>query len=263
MSKFSGKCDLYDTLSMYGDDELEAFRKFKKATDGTLYQHRRITVTKYNREWVKKNCTFNMSQFDFKDNTYTYWGVEYKSLKSLNKVGVYVTVPIHFNTLLDLIPYYPYIISEQYSNKEHTYIFLSRKSYVETMISNALNNSISDDVDVGRFDFYKEELQKHYLEVCEKYIFKDLNARTHYLDVHDKAQLKEIDEGYLLESPYELDDQLDFEYEFADGRKHTIWTWPKRYDATHILLSKEDVEQEGLAFHSGSQVLIKIYEILH
>ena len=57
MSKFSGKCDLYDHIMMektYPDsknpnilisNELECFEIFKKRTGGKLYQHLKIELT--------------------------------------------------------------------------------------------------------------------------------------------------------------------------------------------------------------------------
>lgn len=258
MSMYSGKCDLFDVMSMYGADELEAFHKFKELTNGILYQRRKVTVTKTNRDWVKAHT----KQFDWANGIYHYWGVEYKGLRALNKAGVCVDVPLTYTTLLDLIPYYPYIVVEQYTDNKQLCIFLSRKSYVETLISDEINNSGLKEPNLWVADFYKSKLQAHYAEVCQNYIFKNLSTRTHWLLIEADMRLKRVDEGYLVETAFEVDDQLPCEYVFDDGQPHKMWAAPKRYDSCHILLAKEDVEEDGLALHSNASVKIKYYEPL-
>ena len=146
MSIYSGKCDLCDHIAgmggwydkngnpvkmgdpnveAYYSDEMQDFLAFKKETGGVLHQHKKMTVTKWNHDEAKKWCP-ELEIIEHKktvvDNrqksglrtetyyTYKYFNKEY-TLKELNKKGVWITIDIHFNTLLDLIPYYPYLIT--------------------------------------------------------------------------------------------------------------------------------------------------------
>ena len=120
MSRWSGKCDLYDTIMMLHhrtkdgsdkkedldkasvlySDELECFNEFKEKTGGVIHQHQKIKVTLLNQELVEKKCksfkiikhTKEVEDKRFKETkrtdtyyTYEYWGKEYKDLKELNK----------------------------------------------------------------------------------------------------------------------------------------------------------------------------------
>jgi hypothetical protein len=100
---------------------------------------------------------------------YTYWGKEYKSLKELNKKGYYATRTIHFNTLLDLIPYYPYIVSFMSGEENgHLFVVISGQSYVDYQEEEARKYGYNNEMT----NYYRTKLQEHYIEVVNKY-FKE------------------------------------------------------------------------------------------
>lgn len=179
MSRFSGKCDVFDFMMMSCDDELKAFETFKKETKGVLHQHRKVTVTEINREWVAKHSHLTWNEETvvktLKDgrtrkvtNTvYTYWGKDYPSLKKLNKKGVYVTIDIPFETIFDLIPYYSYVIAACGHSEGNSYIVLADESEPDSRFDEYLSRGFVED---PRFpSYYKTELQEHYLEVVKRY----------------------------------------------------------------------------------------------
>ena len=191
MSCFSGKCDLYDHMMMekmypkkdnpniLESDEFECFEIFKKRTNGIIYQHKKVEVTELNQHFIESKCNFLelilheeiIPDARCKEGirlkswyTYKYANVEYKNLKELNKKGVYVSLPIKFDTILDLIPYYPYIISCCASSPEGETIYISKKSYIDEQIDSYLKTGRSLDF----LNHYKKELQNHYIEIVKR-----------------------------------------------------------------------------------------------
>lgn len=193
MSIYSGRCDLCDHISGMGgwfdkdgnpvdfndpkvrefySDEWLDFLAFKEQTGGVLHQHRKMKLTPWNHEEIKTLCP----EFDYHEHTriveskkgqreekyltYTYWGKEY-TLKELNKKGVWITIDIHFDTLLDLIPYYPYIVSMACGG----IVYISQQSYVDEELEDHLEGGWYSDF----WQHYKKELQKHCQEVVLKY----------------------------------------------------------------------------------------------
>lgn len=246
MSQFSGKCDLCDHISGYGgwfdregnpvkfgqegvrcyySDEMLDFLAFKKATNGILHQHKKITLTNYNHEDVKKLC----SQFDYTEHikvvpdkrqksgqreekylTYTYYGKEY-TLKELNKKGIWITIDIHFNTLLDLIPYYPYIVSMSCGGT----VYISEQSYVDEERDNHLEHGWYSDF----WQHYKKELQEHYKEVVLEYY--NPTGRQ----VKEDLMVYEEDGKLVVKTTYAIDDAWDIK---VDRTKHSwIYSSPK------------------------------------
>ena len=166
MSCVSGKADLLDHISglggwydkdgnpvkfgqdnvkVYYSDIMQDFEAFKKRTKGVIYQHVKVKVDEWNQDYVKSHC----KGFDFTKHTesindkrcksgkkekyyykYIYYGKEY-NLKELNKHGVYITKDIHFNTILDLIPYFPYLVTASLYNGDTCIVCISSESYVE------------------------------------------------------------------------------------------------------------------------------------
>lgn len=189
MSRVSGKCDLLDWISglggwydkdgnevkmgqegvsVYYSDLMQDFIAFKKMTGGVIHQWLPVKVTEYNKEYVKNHC----SSFDFieheeikKDKrtkagerkavsyTYTYYGKEYKSLKELNRREIHVEKDIHFDTLLDLVPFFPYLVMVASFDKEKSYIQISSQSYVDRCFQTNMWES-SDKM----CDYYRQEL---------------------------------------------------------------------------------------------------------
>ncbi len=189
MSRFSGKCDLYDTMMMEGffeedDSELNCFEILKRKTNGTIYQEFKLELTPFNIEFeVKKRHNPNYLNIEhniikvpdkrcksgFREvdkSTYTYLFKKYDNLDDINKLGYHARKEIKFDTLLDLIPYFPYTIKTMSASYDSACIVLSDRSYVdvhEEMLrqggfdcSDSINN-------------YRKELQNHYLYVINKY----------------------------------------------------------------------------------------------
>ena len=208
MSVFSGKCDLFDHMSglggwfnedgkpvefgdkdtpRYFSDEYKDFLEFKRRTNGTLHQHKKIEVTNDNLKFIKEHCKeFDYTKYAIRVEdkrvkeghkykhicTYEYWGTEYTSLKELNKKGVYITIDIHFDTILDLIPYYPYIVSASFTSTnddgtKSAYVVISKEPFPirerDEFLQNGWNNC---------WESYARRLQEHYIEVVLKYFNK-------------------------------------------------------------------------------------------
>lgn len=270
MSRFSGKCDLADYImgkggwydkectpitfgqkgiNVYYSDEMKDFEAFKKETNGVLYQHHKIEVDEYNLKFVKDHC----SKFDYyeeknlaKDKRtksgekeiryykFKYWDQEYFSFKKLNKQGVYITTEIHFDTILDLIKYYPYIVTAAYDGK----VFISNRSHVD--------KNYEENLQFGREglkEFYDQALAKHYFEVCRDYLCYKLEERTTIIPINYLTKKLEADSNYYL---FVETDKIDYnhpiEYIQESGRNYLFWSSPKYYDNSIIELSAQDVE---------------------
>lgn len=142
MSRYSGVYDVADLVSSFDpSDELAAFAAFKAATGGEISQYRRVEVTPDNIGWVadhspslsykpvkiaKKTRSGKIKEAD--DFAVSYWGREYGSLKELNKKGVYARIAIPFETILDLIPYYPYAVSAHVHSPSGDFVSIPAES---------------------------------------------------------------------------------------------------------------------------------------
>lgn len=268
MSQFSGKCDLFDHISgmggwfdkdgkpvnfgdpdvhvLYSDEWLD-FLAFKKATGGVMHQHKKITLTPWNHEEVKKLC----KEFDYQEHTrivpdkrqksgqreekyltYTYWDKEY-TLKELNKKGIWITIDIRFNTLLDLIPYYPYLVSMCSHSKEKEIIYISQQSFVDEELDDHLEYGMYSDF----WQYYKKKLQDHYREVVLEYYNptgREINEKITFM----KETVEDGTEKYIGRTLYPIDENFDLMWPV--GKTH--WTSPKRIDEHRIEMSKEDFE---------------------
>ncbi len=260
MSKFSGKCDLYDHIAgmggwfdkdgnpvkfgdpnvhVYYSDEWLDFLAFKEQTGGVLHQHRKITLTPWNHEDVKKLC----KEFDYQEHTrivldkrvkngqreekyltYTYYNKEY-TLKELNKKGIWITIDIHFDTLLDLIPYYPYIVSMACGGT----VYISQQSFVDEELEDHLDGGWYSDF----WQHYKKELQEHYQEVVLEYYNPEGREVTETLKF-----VKTKDSRYLATTAWPIDS--NFKAKWQTNKSH--WTSPKIVGENAIEMSKEDFE---------------------
>ena len=186
MSKFSSKCDLYDHIMMLGGNsndsieaELRCFEIFKQRTDGHIYQNYQVVVSENNQSFVKDhNPWFNFTEREIvkKDSrtktgerkekkfTYTYLEQTFDSLKKLNEFGVFVQVPIQFDSVLEIIQFYPYLVGMMTSDSEKEKITITQTSYplMRFKESMAIGGISSWDCE----EYYRKKLQQHYMEVC-------------------------------------------------------------------------------------------------
>lgn len=256
MSRFSGKCDLYDTIMMqhfrckngsdkkedldktncYYSDELECFNNFKKKTGGVIYQHQEIKVTDQNQDLVAKlNNSFEVIELPLKENQkkhryiYTYFGKEYKSLKEVNKKGIFITKEIHFDTIVDLIPYYPYIVTMSSSSNGKMTVYVSQESFIDSEERKMLNAGYESTM----YEYYKKELQKHYIKIVQRY----------YIPKQENIvfELVKFDENRVGKTQYSIDDRFEVKWFFKD-KSIPHWSSPEvvDYEKGLIEISKQD-----------------------
>lgn len=262
MSIYSGKCDLCDHImgmggwydrngkpvkfgdpdvGAYYSDEYRDFLAFKKLTGGVIHQHRKFKVTPWNHEEATKLCPEleiiehtkvvpdkrqklgNRTETYY---TYKYWGKEY-TLKEINKKGIWITVDIPFDNLLDLIPYYPHIVSMSGGNT----VYISSESFVDEELEDHLERGWYSDF----WQHYKKELQDHYREIVLRYFNPE--GREHVEEV-------EFDENGVGKVSKAIDENFDLEWRWEDGKMHSHWTSPKIKDSEKglVQMSKEDLE---------------------
>ena len=194
MSRYTGKCDLYDCLMMMKidnngtlKDEFECFEIFKKATKGVIYQRiNEFRITDYNIDMILQMRGDLVKRIEHKEivsdkrcksgtrekiyYTYTFLGREYNSIEELSKnyfLGFKKEIKI--DSILDLIPYYPYIISIESGLKKDNG---EREMYVEIANESYLDERLRESSKYGSYlkivDYIeksRQELQRHYIDV--------------------------------------------------------------------------------------------------
>lgn len=283
MSTFSGKCDLYDHIMMEKhrtadgsddpqklkeaqvlySDELECFEIFKQKTGGVIHQHKLITVTEQNQMMVAEKCDqFEVIEYfdEVPDKrkkggyrtivtyTYRYWGRDYDTLKELNKHGVYITIDIHFNTILDLIPYYPYIIAMSYGSKDSEYVVISKKSFV----LQERDEMYDYGYDSKMWEGYNKKLQDHYREIVLRYFNPEGREHIEELTFDENRQAKvskPIDENFTVEW-------------YWDSEPKTHWSSPKvvDYEKGLIEMSTSDYGTDEYKGYLGHTMKVKYVE---
>lgn len=251
MSKFSGKCDLYDHImmsKMYDkgsyrvSDEWECFQIFKERTNGTIYQHKHLKVTPYNAELVSEmnsnfKITHHQKEVDDKRtktgksikkwDTYTYFGTEYETLKELNSHGgVYVTIPIHFDTLLDLVKYYPYIVSMCASDSEKETVYVSKESWVDSEYHNLLESGYNSKMK----RWYDKALADHYQEVSLRYY----NPAG-----HEKTEKVQFDSEGIGHTTADINPNFPIRW---TNRDVSHWSSPELVEKNIVKISTNDLK---------------------
>lgn len=252
MSVLSGKNDLFDHISMMGDDDLSAFYAFKKATGGVIYQHRNIKeVNVCNQDFVKEHCerfdivkhekkVANVRGNGFKtvtSYTYIYWGKEYTAKELKKRGGVYFEMPIHFDSILDLIKYYPYIISVSCwdGEKKKSHIIISNQSYVDEQYDEMLQFG-----HLSMKDYYDKELANYYHKMAQR-IDRRLEERTNE-ELLDESKLIKVGDHYEYPLAHNIDCNHEIKWFWADGRPHNHWTSPKLKENNVVIINKQDAE---------------------
>jgi len=275
MSIYSGKCDLADHLAgqggwydkngnpvkfgtdgvrVYYSDEYQDFLAFKKKTNGTLYQHLRVEVTEFNQDFIAEHCDYfkvlkhtkkisdkrtKSGEKEITYYTYMYFDKEYKSLREINKKHVYIVKEIHFKSLLDLLPYYPYTVSAAVCNGDTQKVWISDRSYVDEEEDQALKHGWLR----STTDYYRQQLAEHYRKVVLKYY----NPAGREVEEYAKFD-PETRQAVLVNG---IDDR--FSVTWVNPDKKSFWTSPEviDYDKGIIKISKEDLEI------FGNNVLVK------
>lgn len=181
MSRFSGKCDLYDTIyTLSNKQELEAFEEFKKRTNGTIYQAIETVLSKYNiAQEVKTNPQLTYEQIEVKvpdkrrkdgyriEYKYkiTYYGKTYNSFDEVNKERYFAVKHIKFDTIIDLCKYYPYIVAVMCSNPESTYVQIATKSEIDSWYEKGLYWGTEHFL----LQHYENELTQEYIRLAKSY----------------------------------------------------------------------------------------------
>lgn len=158
MSEFSPRCDLADHIFSIGckgtTDEMsdnEKFEIFKKRTNGVIHMSLPYKLTDFNIEEEVERVN-NPKILSFKEETkmisdkrckngyrqkkirtYFYYGSEYKSLKD---ISYYAKIDIHFDDILDLVPFLGCVISLLASDTNDEYVCIAPKSYLENLRDN-------------------------------------------------------------------------------------------------------------------------------
>lgn len=221
MGTYSGRCDLFDHISMEKmydkgsyktSDELECFNIFKQKTGGVIYQLVRVPLNEWNFdkfaeiEKAKERTTYKLEK-DIKylevpdkrcktgirkveDITYkvSYFNrtVEAKSLAEINKqISYYYRKEIRFDTIFDILPYYPYIITTAYSDKKREHVIVASQSYVESEFEELLQSGYVSIM----YNHYKADLQKHYKELIDKYGDDLFNPDYKYVPKDDEREV--------------------------------------------------------------------------
>ena len=179
MSKFSGKCDLYDHVMMIGCKgtgenmtEMEKFELFKQRTGGKIYQNKKLILTTSNIDDEIK--VINNSEILRKEKIngrwiYFYYGKMFSSLKTLNNYGYYSKVELYIDSLIDLVPYYPYIIAASCSTSDNEYIVISNDSYPKQRLQEPWYKLYSLENNSDILSHYQDELRKELIRVVKEY----------------------------------------------------------------------------------------------
>lgn len=269
--RFSGKADLYDTIMMqhprckngsdkkedldkangYYSDELECFNEFKNKTGGVIYQHQEVKVNEQNQELIAKlNKYFKIIELPLEENQrkhryiYLYFEKEYKNLKEVNKKGIFITKEIHFNTILDLIPYYPYLVTMSSSSKEKMTVFISQESFVDSEERKMLDAGYESKL----CHFYRKNLQEHYIEVVQRY----------YTPKQENIvfELVKFNEDRIGKTQYPIDDRFEVKWFFKE-KDIRHWNDPEVIDYKEGLI---EISEQDYNDFIGHECYVKYYK---
>lgn len=167
MSKFSGKCDFYDQIFMFSDheNEIDAFNEFKDKTGGVIHIQTPL-IFRNKKEVLKEIERLNNPdklKYDKDKKVFVYYGREFKSAAALNKVGYVYLRDVKFEDPIDLIQYYPYLISMSYCSNDSQYIVLSSESY--PMMEYKENKYYTS----RSLKWYNDELKAEFIRVVKTY----------------------------------------------------------------------------------------------
>lgn len=247
-----GKYDLYDHIcmeKMYHQDSdnpnsplvsdiMECFDIFKERTGGILYQHYKVEVNIFNQHLIEEKCKgfkviahkeikedkrYKNTTREVVSYSYEYYGKEYKTLKELNKKGVYINREIKFDNIVELIPYFPYIIAAcSYSNGKE-YVHISSESYIDKCYKEDIKYDHAGDY---WNHYYRKTLADITKDIILKY-FSDYKERT----IKEELEVIKKNDKYVVLTSRDID--YNFEAKVDEDNKDTIFCYsltPKYID---------------------------------
>lgn len=251
MSRFSGKCDLYDWMMIGYDDELKAFEDLKKKTGGVLYQMHNIKeVDETNQDFIAEHCEafkaikrewqdpdkrYKAGYKDLTTYTYEYYGKEYTAKELKKKGGVYIRMPIRFDDILELMKYYPYVISMASTDKERSTIVISTRPYPEIQSESMIKCGYEG----HSVNHYNKELAEHYREIV-RLLDKDLPYRERIVPIEGLTLLDEDHYALAVRDP--IDPNHPIEFHWGTWSAKPYWTGPMRASENAIAVHKRDVD---------------------
>ena len=212
-------------------DELECFKIFKQKTNATIYQNYKIKVDEYNQEFVASRCKdfviipheeviedkrLKEGKKTKTTYTYKYFGKEY-TLKEFNKKDVWVEIPIHFETLLDLIPYYNYKVLMAYNDDKDEHVVISQQSIPDQEFKVGIQAGYERIVTA----LDKKGLQNHYIEVVQRYFNYEKRTHTLELEVINDLSNKKL----VVVTPFSIDEFAPID---VVNSSYPIYLYPKR-----------------------------------
>ena len=269
-----GKYDLYDHICMKKtypsnpdnpnsplvSDIMECFDVFKEETGGIIYQWVKTEVNIFNQHLVEKKCngfkviTHKEMKEDkrYKNNkrevvsyTYEYYGKEYKTLKELNKKGVYIDKEIKFDNIIELIPYFPYLIAASgYSNGKE-WIHLSSESYMDKRYKEDIR--FGNDGDYWNH-YYRKTLADITKDIILKY-FSDYKERT----IKEELEVIKDNDKYVIHTSKDIDYNFEAKVDEDNKDKIVCYSLTPKYIDNHTL----DVSDTYFDIDKRDKIVVK------
>lgn len=253
-----GKYDLYDHIrnivlkpkdgsNVEESDIMECFNVFKERTGGVIYQHKKVVVSEYNAELIakyypffkviehkkiKEDKRFKEGKKELTTYSYEYYGKEYKTLNELNRHGVWIEFPIKFNKIVELIPYFPYIITACSSSENKEHIIISKESYIETLLDEYLKYGLNSAEAI--FYWNRQTLGNVTQDIILNYL-GDYKERV----VIKEYKINKENDNFIIK----LDEPIDvnFDVEIIKDNKLLVWGSPEIIDDYTISLKNSIV----------------------
>lgn len=286
MSSLSGRCDLLDHINglggwytregkpvKFGDKDVGAyysdiyqdFLVFKKKTNGVMHQHKRIKeVNRWNQDFVEKNCpAFKIIEKDHvipdkrtktgerieTEYFYEYYGKLYTDKELKKRGGVYITVDIHFNNLLELAPYFPYIVTCAACDKEKEHIVISNEPWPEEEYNRGLQNGFehSRNYYVHKLAEYTRELTLRYFNPAGREVQETLEVKE-YRHILFVEPTKKVDTDWPIDVVRDKHDYVFGSPFFVEdpGVIDVTKVWPDLKEGDKITVKYIEWKEKGI-----------------
>lgn len=168
MSRFSGKCDFYDLVFGTADtskNEFEIFEEFKKQTGGVIYQLFKPEISKkWELQRIAETCPNDLKIYK-NENGKTVYETKYMIYKTFKSAIKHILVhrEIHFETILDLVEYFPYLVTQISYEIDKKYFEISSRPYTEIEAEHAKVYGYIPCL----YEIYKKNLQEEYYKLSK------------------------------------------------------------------------------------------------